>query len=154
MIDCDASAFPPDDGLEKLAPLFYVQPAPPIPVREAKNQATFLSVMRRLAPSVTIWATPNAGKRGLKAQAQIKREGVVSGVHDLCLSAPGRFGVLEFKGHAFPKVGKPRAGKLSQSQIAFGNLMLAHGHWVACYFDPWAAVDALRRDGWPVKADH
>lgn len=148
-MDCDAAFFPDDElDLSKRRPLFYVQPAPSVRSSEGENQATFLGAIRQLAPTITVWATPNAGKRGFKAQAQVKREGLRKGAFDLNLSCDGRFGILEFKGHD----ARGRPGVLSDHQIDFGNAVLLQGHWVACFFDPWAAINRLRGCGWPVRA--
>lgn len=129
------------------APLFYVEPPD---VRkdwpELSRQTTFLQLMRYAAPKVAVWATANAGKRN---PMQARREGIKSGVFDIqCASEGPLIALLEFKGYS--KDG--RAGKLSDNQIEFGNRMHGYGVPVACFFDPHAAVEWLRAQGFPVAA--
>lgn len=108
---------------------------------EADRQAAFRGRLRVIAPSLTIYANANAGKRN---PTQARKEGVTAGVFDLTV-ASGEIGARfvawpEFKGYT----AKGRAGQLSQSQIDWGNRMYRAGHHVACFFDPDSAIAWLR----------
>lgn len=106
--------------------------------------------LRKVAPAVRLHAIPNAAKRGLKAQANAKAEGLVAGVFDLCLMWPGPGTAwLEVKGYT----ADGRAGRLSQAQIDWGNAAHRMGHQVACFFDPDSAISWLREIGAPIGGE-
>src|SRR5690606_25860469 len=100
--------------------------------------------MRHAAPHVALWATANAGKRN---PTQARREGIRAGVFDVQVvhEAP-LCAWIEMKGYT----AAGRAGKLSEAQVEWGNRMSALGHHVACFFDPYDAVDWLRSVGFPI----
>lgn len=127
-------------------PLFYVEhPCGLKKMAEVQRQAQFRNLMTALAPHVMVFANANAGKRN---PIQAKREGITAGVFDLTICwDPKRMAMVEFKG--FDARGK--AGKLSRSQIDFGNRMHRMGHDVACFFDPFGAIGWLRRSGCPIR---
>jgi len=62
-------------------------------------QAQALEYIRLKArPGIFAFAIPNAAKRSLRTAARLKREGMMSGVADVCvLLDNGRTGWLEFK---------------------------------------------------------
>lgn len=104
-------------------------------------------LVRNCGRGIHVHAIPNAGKRGLKAQAQAKKEGMVAGVFDLCVTWPGRGAAwIEMKGYD----ASGRAGQLSQAQIDWGNDHWRMGHAVACFFSPERALEWLREQGAPV----
>lgn len=127
-------------------PEFYV--GPPDRRRdwtEIQRQATLFRLMHQLAPRIVGFAVPNAGKRN---PFNARREGIVAGVFDTqwCWR-DGLTAFVEMKGYD----GSGRPGHLSAAQIEWGNRMLAIGHRVACFYDPYAAVDWLRDQGFPIR---
>lgn len=140
------------DELEQFAvdldeqPLFPVEgPDGKRHLSEIQRQATFINLMKTLAPTVMVFAIPNAGKRNPRLA---KKEGITGGVFDLCCTWEGG-GICwpEMKGYS----SAGRAGELSRSQISWGNDMYRRGHKVACFFDPMSAVNWVRRCGAPVR---
>ncbi len=127
-------------------PRFYVQaPDGRKDWSEEKRQEAFFATLHRVAPRVMAHHVKNEGKYN---HAKAKRGGVVSGVFDIrCDCDAPLSAVLELKGYT--KAG--RAGELSQAQIDWGNAMLDRGWPVACFFDPFAAIDWLRVQGFPVR---
>lgn len=126
-------------------PAFYVQaPDGRKDWREIDRQATFLSVMRWSAPRVLVRATANAGKRNPRLA---RKEGIVSGVHDICAHWTGSLtAYIEFKGYD----ARGRAGELSEPQIRFGNRCVELGIPCACFFNPYDAAEWLREQGFPI----
>lgn len=145
------------DALEaKDGPLFPVQePDGRKDLSELDRQAWVVSYIRKTHPDIMVFATPNAGKRGFKAQAQAKREGLMAGVFDLTFCWDVRHARddgpticwAEMKG--YDSAG--RAGKLSQPQIAWGNAMHQRGHKVACFFSAKSVIEWLRDLGAPIR---
>lgn len=110
---------------------------------EIDRQVTFRRLMRETAPRVHIHANANAGKRN---PSLARKEGIVAGVFDMSVAFKAPLAAwIEFKGYA----GK-RPGQLSNQQIEWGNRMHQLGWPVACFFDPYAAVDWLRDQGFPI----
>ena len=137
------------------APLFPVEsPDGRKELSEIERQGLFRQYAANLAPQVVVWANANAGKRN---PAQAKREGLVAGVFDMTAAwditastipdCDRSICFLEFKG--YDKSGRP--GKLSQSQIDWGNRMHERGHKVACFFSGKSAFDWLASLGAPVR---
>lgn len=126
-------------------PEFYVQMPPKIREgSELSRQRTFLNTMRMAAPRVMVEANANAGKRNPRTA---KAEGIKAGVFDLSIRFKAPLHAwIEFKG--FDKRGRP--GQLSANQIEWGNRLVAQGWPVACFFDPFDAVDWLREQGFPI----
>lgn len=112
---------------------------------EIQRQATLFRLMHQLAPRIVGFAVPNAGKRHPNTA---RREGIAAGVFDTqwCWRE-GRTAFIEMKG--YDRSG--RAGLLSTAQIEWGNRMATLGHRVACFYDPYAAVDWLRDQGFPIR---
>lgn len=111
--------------------------------REIDRQVTFRRLMRETAPRVMVEANANAGKRN---PATARKEGICAGVFDMTVAfrAP-LIAWVEFKGYAG---GRP--GKLSDAQVDWGNRRHQLGYPVACFFDPYAAVEWLREQGFPI----
>lgn len=145
-------------------PLFFVEPrgdkpADPRMWSELARQKAFVAFMRKTQPQIEVHAIPNAGKRGFKAQAQVKAEGLKAGVFDLFIgwdvkhashNAPCTVAWIDFKG--FDKNGRP--GKLSISQIEWANRMKGLGYPVACFFTVRAALLWLRDElGAPIRGE-
>lgn len=142
-------------------PLFYCEPAgkpgpDPAMWPELERQRAFVAFMRKTQPHLEVHAIPNAGKRGFKAQAQAKAEGLKAGVLDLFIGwdvalaspdAPATVAWIDFKG--FDKNGRP--GKLTKTQVEWGNAMLAKGYNVACFYTVKAALEWLQSIGCPIR---
>ena len=141
----------------KAEPLFFVEkPDGERHLSELDRQSWLVSYIRRTSPKVIVAATPNAAKRGLKAQAQAKREGLLAGFPDLTICwdvADGHVpdgpsaAFCEMKG--YDKSG--RAGSLSQAQIETMNRLHIAGLPVACFFSAKSAIRWLRSLGCPLK---
>lgn len=137
-----------DDPLDE-APLFFVEPVPRLvqdrKLSEISRAVIFRRLMRTLAPSCSVDANANAGKRNPR---QAMREGVKAGLPDYTIAWPGGgIAFVELKG--FSSGGRP--GKLSPAQIAWGNRMVRLGHHVACFYEPLAAIAWLGSLGAPIR---
>jgi hypothetical protein len=135
----DLLALERDDSV----PLFYVQePDGRRDWAEIDRQVVLFRVMRMAAPLVLGYAIPNAGKRN---PAKARKESIMAGIFDTEWQWEGGSAHLELKGYS-----QRRAGKLSQSQIDYGNRMHRMGKRVACFFCPYDAAHWLREQGAPV----
>jgi hypothetical protein len=122
---------------------------------ELDRQAWVVAYMRRSQPHIVCYATPNAAKRGFKAQSQAKKEGLLAGVFDLTFcwdvkhAEDGRPTICfaEMKGYD----ASGRVGKLSQEQIDWGNKMHRNGHAVACFFSAQSVIRWLAELGAPLR---
>ena len=155
------SAFDHLEDPLKPAPLFPVEDwralaNPRKDLSELDRQAMFVAFMRKSCPHMVVAAIPNAAKRGFKAQAQAKKEGIVAGAFDTLVTwdiadaspdCPCTMAMIEWKG--FDASG--RAGKLSDAQIEFGNRLHRQGHKVACFFSAASAIEWLRSLGAPIR---
>lgn len=75
---------------------------------ETSLRVRFRARVQIHCPAVRIVGVPNAGKRGLWAQNQARKEGLSAGFpDDLCLWKPGRAALIEWK---------TAAGRLSHNQ--------------------------------------
>lgn len=126
------------DAPLKAVPRFPVEPKDKLETSEADRQSQFRKDLRKVAPSVTSWGIPNAGKRGFKAQAQFKKEGLTAGVFDEHYAWNHGFAALEWKN------GK---GTMSDSQIEWGNAMHDRGFRVACVRTPEFAMQLFAEWG-------
>lgn len=125
-------------------PAFYVQaPDGKREWPELDRQAVFFRSLRFMAPGIYAYPIPNAGKRN---PAKARREGITAGVFDVDVNWQQLRAQVEFKGYD----ARGRAGALSQAQIDHGNRMTRLGWPVACFFCPYAAVEWLRDQGFPV----
>lgn len=131
-----------DTGVKE-RPLFFCQP--PDGRRdwgETPRQNKLFKLMGDEAPDILGFPIPNAGKRNPN---KARLEHIMSGVFDTEWQWPGDSAHVEMKGYD----ARGRAGVLSENQILWGNRMHLMGKHVACFFDPVAAVDWLRRWGGP-----
>lgn len=143
-------------------PEFFCEPVPspghdPRLWPEIERQAAFVAFMRKTQPHIEVHSNANAGKRGLTAQRQAKREGLKPGVFDVTVAWDYRDSTLpdplhslafvEFKG--FSAAGRP--GELSAAQIEWGNAMSRRAFPVACFFTAKAALEWLRGLGAPIR---
>lgn len=138
------NAFAAFDAMEtplREKPLFPVEPKDRLPASEVDRQSSFRGDLRIAAPSITSWAVPNAGKRGLKAQARAKREGMTSGVFDEHYAWDHDIVFLEWK---------DGSGDLSDNQIRWGNAMVRRGFRVACVRTPEFATSLFLEWGAPI----
>lgn len=96
-------------------------------------------------PGVVFFHVPNEGKRGIKARARLKQEGVLAGVSDIVLFIPpqGRAHCLELKV-------KPNTP--TDAQVAFGDAVAAAGGRFAVayslseariWLESWGAIRQL-----------
>jgi hypothetical protein len=69
---------------------------PPVPL-EIDIQSSFRGQLRYIAPTVSMVAIPNAGKRGPLAVRRLKREGMATGFPDCLLIWDGGVCFVEFK---------------------------------------------------------
>lgn len=131
-----------------------LNPSPRFPVQEPDGrrdwgelarQATLFRLVHTAGPKVCGFPIPNAGRRNPRTA---RREGIMAGVFDTCWNADHPFmsAWIELKG--YDRNGRP--GKLSVPQIEWGNRMHMLGKPVACFFDPYAAVEWLRMLGFPL----
>lgn len=119
---------------------------------ENKAYAQAMSVHSKPLPLNWLFAIPNGGERDFRVAANLRAEGVKSGVADLLLpvSAPKRFDIptsCRWNG-LFIEMKKPtrrnhRDGGLSPEQQQFRDDMLANNYaYVSCY--TWLeAVEAI-----------
>ena len=151
------------DALEApTVPLFPVEPVPapgpdPRLWPEIERQKAFITYIRRTSPDLIAFAIPNAGKRSQWAAGKAKAEGLLPGAADVCIcwdwrkstqDDPARsVAFVEIKG--FDKNGKP--GKLSPSQIAFGNSCFERGIAYGCFYTATAALLWLASLGAPLR---
>jgi len=90
-----SSAF---DHLETVADLpWHVDPKDRFDMPEEHRQRAFINEARIVAPSLIIWAVPNAAKRTQWAAGKAKREGMVAGTPDLTVVWAGGCAFVEFK---------------------------------------------------------
>lgn len=131
-----------------------LHPTPAFPVQapdgkrdwsELERQTTLFRLVRAAGPKILAYPNANAGKRN---PVKARREGIMAGVFDITFNAavPFMSAHVELKG--YDKSGRP--GKLSPAQVEWGNRMHALGKPVACFFDPYAAVEWLKMLGFPL----
>jgi VRR-NUC domain len=86
---------------------------------EARIQAAIVEYVRLVAPHVLIFAIPNGGLRTKAEAARLKWTGVVAGIPDLAIVAPGR--------RVFFIEVKAPSGALSLDQRAIRDWLIALG---------------------------
>lgn len=140
----------------KAEPLFPVEkPDGEKSLSELARQSWLVTYIRRTSPKVLVAANVNAAKRGPKAAALAKQEGMLAGFPDLTIVwdiADGHTdgpttAFLEMKGYD----GSGRPGTLSQAQIETCNRLHLCGVPVACFFSARSAIAWLRELGCPLK---
>ena len=138
------NAFAMLDALDaplKEEPIFPVEPKDRGRASELDRQVGLDKLLKVVGHGVTSWAVPNAAKRGFKAQAQAKREGLTAGVFDKHYAWKHGIACLEWK---------DGTGDMSQAQIDWGNMMHRLGFRVACVRTPEFAHALLSQWGAPV----
>jgi len=136
---------PFDDWEADLKPVarFPVEATDKNPATELQRQATFLKMMRTLAPNVICYANTNGTHiASFAGRAKANKEGRTIGASDIVCVWNRGVAWIEWK------AGK---GSLKPAQIEFGNRLYEMGHHVACFRDPNSAVDWLRSIGAPVR---
>jgi hypothetical protein len=108
---------------------------------EARIQAAIVEWIRVAAPSVLAFAVPNGGLRSKAEAARMRWTGVLAGVPDLVVIAPG--------GRAFFLEVKTDAGRLSAAQRAIHDHLIALGTPAAII----KSIDDARRAfaAWGIK---
>lgn len=99
---------------------------------EHEEQVGFVNWFRGNFPGILIFAVPNGGKRAMSVARQLKAEGVVPGVPDLCIPAWGLW--VEMK--------RTKGGKLSDDQMAMMAYLESIGQKVIVGL---GATDASRK---------
>lgn len=95
---------------------------------EDQLQGAIVAYVRTVAPQCQIAAVPNGGLRSKPEAARLKWMGVLAGIPDLVLVAPGG------KSH-WIEVKAPK-GRLSPEQEAFR-------HWCLLYSVPWMTARSI-----------
>ena len=123
---------------------FDLQPVDTIPIKseEAREQARLVAALRRqwnLMPDEIrpiVFAIPNGGQRDAREGANLKAQGVLAGVPDLCIAlAAGRTLWIEMKA---------TKGKLSTVQVDIHSEMKAKRHEVITAYSAEDALAQLR----------
>lgn len=88
---------------------------------EAQIQAAIVSYLRTVAPQCIVFAVPNGGLRTKAEAALLKWTGVLPGIPDLIVLAPGGVTIgIEVKAPG---------GRCTPEQIAIGEEMVRLRHW-------------------------
>ncbi|MBV8107960.1 MAG: VRR-NUC domain-containing protein [Hyphomicrobiales bacterium] len=87
--------------------------------REARNQVSIVEWIRVVAPDVLVFHVPNGGLRSKAEAARMRWTGVVAGIPDLIVVAPG--------GRAFFLEVKALGASLSEAQRAIHECLVALG---------------------------
>jgi len=122
--------------------LCHVDPRDKDAASEEQRQLAFLKLAKMRAPSLLIWATPNAGRRTRWEVGKAKREGMVSGAPDLTVAWNYGTAWLEFKNGT---------DKPSDNQRDFLNRLHRAGHRVAVVRTAESALACLQAWGAPVR---
>lgn len=136
-------------------PEFPVEAPDGVRMSELERQAWLISYIRKTSPKVLIYANANAGKRGVGAQRQAHKEGLLAGVPDLTCAWSTEdahcdgptVAWLEIKGID----ARGQAGKLSAQQIDICNKLHRSGQAVACFYSAKSAIAWLRSLGAPIR---
>jgi hypothetical protein len=90
---------------------------------EAEVQASIVSLVRTVAPSILIFHIPNGGLRSKREAARLRWQGVLAGIPDIALViSGGQVRFIEVKAHN---------GKFSPEQKAVHEWLVAFGNPVA-----------------------
>lgn len=122
---------------------FPVEPKHKMLGKESAYQSSFRGILRYTGSSIISWGVPNAGKRGYKAQASARAEGITAGVFDEHYVWNHGIAFLEWKSGD---------GSLSNAQIDWGNAMVDRGFRVACVRTPEFALALFLEWGAPIKS--
>ena len=127
----------PDDCL--------LQPVETVPIKkeEAREQARLVSALRKCWSFLSddlrpvVFHVPNGGGRDAREAANLKVQGVLAGVPDLCIVLPcGEVVWVEMKA---------RDGRVSGTQVLLHNHFNALGHEVITAYSAEEALAGLRR---------
>lgn len=122
-----------------------LQPADTVPIKreEAREQARLVMGLRRqwnLLPDEhrpVVFHIPNGGGRDAREAANLKVQGVLAGVPDLCIVLPcGATTWIEMKA---------KDGKVSKLQVSLHTNFAALGHEPIVAYSAEEALAALRR---------
>lgn len=122
-----------------------LQPEQTVPIKreEARHQARLVAGLRRHWSSIAdvskrpaIFHIPNGGSRDAREASNLKIQGVLAGVPDLCI-------VLPFAQVIWVEM-KARDGKVSLSQADLHTHFNALGHTVITAYSAEQALDLLR----------
>lgn len=122
-----------------------LQPEDTVPIKreEARHQARLVGGLRRCwakieddAQRPIVFHVPNGGSRDAREASNLKVQGVLAGVPDLCIVLPGgKIVWIEMKA---------RAGRVSLSQTDLHNHFTHLGHLVITGYSAEQALDLLR----------
>lgn len=120
---------------------WHIDPRDKDPRSEEQRQRAFLTLAKRLCPSVNIFAVPNAARRTQWEAGKAKREGMKSGALDLVATWNRGVAFIEFKdGQKQP----------TPNQRDMLNLLFRQGHHCGVFRQEQSALDWLRSIGAPV----
>lgn len=110
---------------------------------EATFQTKLVNLLRVILPKdAFVFAVPNGGKRDVVEAVNLKRQGVVAGVPDLCIIHKGRAFGLELKA---------KAGKLSDSQAETFPKLRDAGMRIEVARSEGEAIGHIKDMGIPLK---
>lgn len=96
-----------------------IVPAPPRSGKETRLHIAIVEYIRWTAPELLVFHSPNEGLRAKAEAAKLKAMGLLAGIPDLAIIAPG--------GRVFFLEVKTPAGRLSPEQIAVHDHLVALG---------------------------
>ena len=99
---------------------------------ESDAQAAIVAWVRTVAPGCVVAAIPNGEHRDKRTASKLRWQGVLAGMPDLVIVAPGGITVW-----AEIKAAK---GRLSEAQSEIGNRLRANG----CNVVVWKSIDCAR----------
>ena len=123
-----------------------LQPADSVPIKreEAREQARLVAGLRACWSKIfeddarpIVFHTPNGGSRDAREASNLKVQGVLAGVPDLCIVLP--------QGCVIWVEMKARDGRVSHAQVELHNDFRELGHTVLVAFSAEEALDKLRK---------
>lgn len=144
MQGADIFADLPRDDLTRREPdePWFIEPRDRSPASEIQRQGTVITGVHRLAPTVTVWAVPNAARRTRWEAMRAKKEGMLAGALDLTLVWPRSVFFAEMKdGREMP----------TPEQRAMLNYLYRAGHHCGVFRTAACLLDKLREAGAPVR---
>jgi hypothetical protein len=121
---------------------WHVDPKDSDPATEEHRQRVFLRDVAKVAPSLIVWAVPNAGKRTSWEVGKAKREGMVSGALDLTIAWNHGVAFIEFKaGSTAP----------TANQRIMLNRLYRAGHHCGVFRTSTSLIGWLKDRGAPVR---